>query len=91
MCGSKETPLTCGLPDLCVWASRYVGTDSHNKAYLADPRTAHKGARGLGWTTNSGNYYGADGSQGTVLNVNTTQGKRYKLTLYVHHVELQGV
>ena len=41
------------------------------------------GSRGLGWTSNTGNYFGADGSQGTVLNINTTAGKRYKLSLYM--------
>ena len=65
--------------------SKHVGTDAGNKAFLADPRPAGRGtgARGLGWTTNSGNYYGADGSQGTVLNVNTTRGHRYTVTLYM--------
>ena len=41
-----------------------IGT---NGSYLVDPRA--KGQRALGLVTN-----GADGSQGTVLDVNTTAG-----------------
>ena len=40
-------------------------------------------SRALGWASNSGNYFGADGSQGTVINVNVTQGTHYRLTLYM--------
>ena len=36
----------------------------------------------LGFVTSSGNYFGADGTQGTVLDVNVTDGKPYTLTLY---------
>ena len=32
--------------------------------------------------TSSANYFGADGTQGTVLDVNVTDGKPYTLTLY---------
>ena len=63
--------------------SKFVGTSTTANAYLADPRASNKGARSLGWTSNTGNYYGADGSQGTVMNVNITAGKKYKLTLYM--------
>ena len=41
----------------------------------------HETSRALGWASSTGNYFGADGSQGTVLNVNTTTGHKYKLTL----------
>jgi hypothetical protein len=63
--------------------SKYVGTDLSKHAYLVDPRAEHKGSRSLGWASNSGNYFGADGSQGTVLNINVTKGKRYKISLYM--------
>ena len=59
------------------------GRADKNAAFLSDPRPAHKGERSLGWTSNTGNYFGADGSQGTVLNVNTTAGTRYRLSLYL--------
>jgi len=59
--------------------SKFVGSSASNKAYLEDPRAGKKDNRALGWTSNSGNYNGADGSQGTVLNVNTTAGTKYKL------------
>ena len=46
--------------------SKFVGQDSANRAYLEDPRQGQKGSsRALGWTSNTGNYFGADGSQGT--------------------------
>ena len=54
----------------------FVGADSANKSYLVDPRD--KTSRALGFVTQ-----GADGSQGTVLDVNTTTGVKYKLTLYM--------
>ena len=63
--------------------SKWVGRADKNAAFLSDPRPAHKGERSLGWTSNTGNYFGADGSQGTVLNVNTTAGTRYRLSLYL--------
>ena len=44
--------------------SKFVGADSRNKAYLADPRAGAAGNRALAWASHSGNYYGADGSQG---------------------------
>ena len=47
-----------------------------NKSFLVDPRS--KASRALGFVTQ-----GADGSQGTVLDVNTTEGVKYKLTLYM--------
>ena len=56
--------------------SKHVGKNATSKPYLQDPRQqagADVGvgaSRALGWTSNTGNYYGADGSQGTVLNVN---------------------
>jgi hypothetical protein len=61
--------------------SKFVGKMDANLAFLQDPRLGHEGSRALGWTSNTGNYFGADGSQGTVLNVNTTAGHKYKLTL----------
>ena len=61
--------------------SKFVGKNSTNLGYLQDPRVGYQGSRALGWTSNTGNYFGADGSQGTVLNVNTTAGHQYKLTL----------
>ena len=61
--------------------SKFVGKMAGNLAFLQDPRVGHEGSRALGWTSNTGNYFGADGSQGTVLNVNTTAGHKYKLTL----------
>ena len=63
--------------------SKWVGRADKNAAFLSDPRPAHKHERSLGWTSNTGNYFGADGSQGTVLNVNTTAGTRYRLSLYL--------
>lgn len=61
--------------------SKFVGKQANNLAFLQDPRVGHETSRALGWTSNTGNYFGADGSQGTVLNVNTTTGHKYKLTL----------
>ena len=61
--------------------SKFVGKNSTNLGYLQDPRVGYQGSRALGWTSNTGDYFGADGSQGTVLNVNTTVGHKYKLTL----------
>jgi hypothetical protein len=57
-------------------APAFVGADSANKSYLVDPRD--KSSRALGFVTK-----GADGSQGTVLDINTTVGMKYKLTLYM--------
>eukprot|EP01043_Picozoa_sp_COSAG02_P057539 COSAG02_NODE_7002_length_3233_cov_3.705807_2_plen_663_part_01 len=54
----------------------FVGADSTNKSYLVDPRT--KTNRALGFVTQ-----GADGSQGTVLDINTTIGVKYRLSLYM--------
>ena len=50
--------------------------------FLTDPRD-NRQSRALGWASISGDYFGADGSQGTVINVNVTQGTRYRLTLYM--------
>jgi hypothetical protein len=57
-------------------APAFVGADSANKSYLVDPRD--QSSRALGFVTQ-----GADGSQGTVLDINTTAGRKYKLTLYM--------
>ena len=47
--------------------SKFVGQDSANRAYLEDPRQGQKGSsRALGWTSNTGNYFGADGVRGQV-------------------------
>jgi hypothetical protein len=63
--------------------SRHIGTDPSNKAFLTNPHNPKLHARSLGWASNSGNYFGADGSQGTVININVTQGTKYNLSVYV--------
>jgi hypothetical protein len=56
--------------------SKYVGTDAANASFLLDPRGG--GAASLGFATQ-----GADGSQGTVIDVNVTAGTPYRLSLYM--------
>lgn len=61
----------------------FVGADASNQSFLVDPRGGQRTAaaqqgRALGFVTK-----GADGSQGTVLDVNVTVGVRYHLTLYM--------
>ena len=54
----------------------FVGSDSANSSFLADP--SRLGPSSLGFVT-----AGADGSQGTVLDVNVTSEKTYRLALYM--------
>lgn len=55
-------PSTWLSPPLATHSkSRWIGADAHNTTYLQDPQG---GTRALGWATSSGNYFGADGSQG---------------------------
>lgn len=58
-----------------------IGADPSNVTYLQDPSTSatsKQGGRGLGFCTS-----GADGSQGTVLDISFTDGKEHVITLYV--------
>jgi hypothetical protein len=59
--------------------SRWVGADAGNATYLQDPQNF---TRALGWATSSANYFGADGSQGTVIDVNVTTPRPWKLSVY---------
>ena len=56
--------------------SQFVGSASGNSSYLSPP--SGTGLPSLGFVT-----AGADGSQGTLLDVNVTSGTPYKLALYM--------
>lgn len=55
----------------------FVGQDAKNTSFLQDPRPG-PGPASLGFVT-----AGADGSQGTVLDINITAGIKYRLSLYM--------
>lgn len=89
-----ELPQWVNAVTLWKGSTAFVGSDSANASYLEDPRslprtssTAADGQRqnqtssagaALGFATKGG-----DGSQGTVLDVNVTEGTPYNLTLYM--------
>ena len=53
--------------------SKFVGRDASNSSYLEDPAG---GDAALGFVTKGG-----DGSQGTVVDINTTVGVKYNITM----------
>ena len=61
--------------------ARFIGANTSNTTYLEDPRSTN-GRRALGWATSSANYYGADGSQGTVVDINVTVPGVWTLSVY---------
>jgi hypothetical protein len=76
--GAKDlTKLPVWVNSVIIWkgSSAYVGRDITNASYLQDPRG--DGAA-LGFVTK-----GADGSQGTVLDINVTVGTSYNVSLYM--------
>lgn len=71
-----KLPPYVGSVSLFKGTSTFVGADAGNATYLEDP--AEKQHRALGFTT-----AGADGSQGTVIDIAFTDGKEHTVSLYM--------
>jgi hypothetical protein len=75
---SSVTKLPSWVSAVSLWRgnrAHFVGRDARNASFLVDPRG---GDAALGFVSD-----GADGSQGTVVDIVTTPGVKYRISLYM--------